>query len=88
MVCLVCSACDIGASPSKFVPESIQEYDARVPSYEMTRPDEPGSPPEDLSEATITLKDILSLLLLVAYIVYVTKASLYRLLCIQVSSAS
>ena len=88
-VCLVCSACDNEASTSEFVPESHQEYDGSVHSYEMTRPDEPGSPPEDFRHATITVTDILTLLLLVAYIIYVTKACVYKtVLCIQVSSAS
>jgi hypothetical protein len=63
---------------------SVSKYDD-LQIYEMTRPDEPGSPPE---EATITMKDTLTLLLLVAYIVYVIKTSVYKLRCIQVSSAS
>ena len=88
-VCLLFSACDIGASTSEFVPESHQQYHGSVQNYEMTSPDEPGSPPEDFRLATITVTDILTLLLLVAYIIYVTKAVVYKsVLCIQVSSAS
>ncbi len=80
----MCSACDFGATTSEFVLRSVSKYDD-LQIYEMTRPDEPGSPPE---EATITMKDTLTLLLLVAYIVYVIKTSVYKLRCIQVSSAS
>ncbi len=57
----------------------------------MTRPDEPGSPaeiPVDFLDKTITLRDTMTLLLFVTYVVYLIKASLYKLRCIQVSSAA
>ncbi|DBB06105.1 TPA: hypothetical protein ACH3X3_009664 [Trebouxia sp. C0006] len=56
----------------------------------MTRPDEPGSPaeiPVDFLDKTITLRDTMTLLLFVTYVVYLIKASLYKLRCIQALGA-
>ena len=69
---------------------SVSKYDD-LQIYEMTRPDEPGSPaeiPVDFLDKTITLRDTMTLLLFVTYVVYLIKASLYKLRCIQVSSAA
>ena len=46
-------------------------------------PDEPGHPPENFLEDSITLSDTALLVLLVAL-----KATLYKLLCITVSTTS